>query len=43
MDETGKKDFWQAGKSAGHITSVRSVADIMDEIRKCQIPEEGQS
>jgi len=30
----GPKDYWQAGKSVGEIESIRSVEDIMDEIRR---------
>jgi nitronate monooxygenase len=31
-DESGKKDFWQAGKSVAGIDEVRPVADIIDEL-----------
>jgi nitronate monooxygenase len=27
------RDYWQAGKSVGEIHSVRSVADVYDEVR----------
>jgi nitronate monooxygenase len=31
-DESGKKDFWQAGKSVAGIDEVRPVADIIEEL-----------
>ena len=34
MDETGKHDFWQAGKSAAHVSSVQSVAEILEEFHQ---------
>jgi nitronate monooxygenase len=32
LDETGDKDYWQAGKSAGTIDRVESCAEIMQEL-----------
>jgi len=29
LDETGRQDFWQAGRSVAGIDSVRSVGDIV--------------
>jgi nitronate monooxygenase len=29
-DESGKRDFWQAGKSAAGVDEVRPVAEIID-------------
>ena len=31
LDESGSKDYWQAGKSAGVIDSIRPAGDIVRE------------
>ena len=36
LDETGDKDYWQAGKSAGAIDRVESCALIMQELIKAK-------
>ncbi len=30
LDESGSKDYWQAGKSAGDVHDVRPVADVVE-------------
>ncbi|MDH3403463.1 MAG: nitronate monooxygenase [Acidobacteriota bacterium] len=32
LDETGRRDYWQAGKSAGDVHSIVSVREIVDEL-----------
>lgn len=32
VDETGNRDYWQAGKSAGDINSVKTVQQIVEEL-----------
>jgi nitronate monooxygenase len=33
LDETGTKDYWQAGKSVAGIDRIESAGDIVDRFR----------
>ncbi len=33
LDETGKKEYWQAGKSVAGVSKIEPVADILDRFR----------
>lgn len=37
LAQAGSKEYWQAGKSVGHITSIRPVADILREFRQADL------